>query len=330
MERAMFTVDEVKAMLLAGKRLAVAGDESVLNQLPAGTWIGGTIPYFMTSEGGKITVEDIYVTLLPDYIVDARVKVYGDDNIHQIYTDAPDNGFSIIIIPSGCETHFAFALDSPNYEGFASRPLIGWVSGVHLDDLKKVTPKVFNGSDLESYESKAVVLHVTLPESKYADIGIVNIFEQGDGDTITFLSDGFNVEDAFVNGHRVNFADYLVEKQIDVRFPLVSNSYGTMVNIAIQFINEEKKQVSLYGPVFTGIRYKFAAAIDNYVQSFTCHLPEGIADKVVFSSNCVLNYLYSELAGKHTAGILGPFSFGEVAYQLLTQTLVYITLEDHI
>ena len=31
-------------LILAGRFLAVAGPETVLDQLPAGRWIGGTIP----------------------------------------------------------------------------------------------------------------------------------------------------------------------------------------------------------------------------------------------------------------------------------------------
>ena len=52
------------------------------------------------------------------------------------------------------------------------------------------------------------------------------------------------------------------------------------------------------------------------------------ADGVVFSCNCILNYLYSELEGKKTGSFVGPITFGEVAYQLLNQTLVYLKIED--
>jgi len=48
-----------------------------------------------------------------------------------------------------------------------------------------------------------------------------------------------------------------------------------------------------------------------------------------FSCNCILNYLYGELEGKHTGQVVGPMTFGEVAYQLLNQTMVQMTLEMH-
>ena len=45
-----------------------------------------------------------------------------------------------------------------------------------------------------------------------------------------------------------------------------------------------------------------------------------------FSCNCVLNYLYAGLEGKKTGEFNGPATFGEIAYQLLNQTLVYLTI----
>ena len=52
------------------------------------------------------------------------------------------------------------------------------------------------------------------------------------------------------------------------------------------------------------------------------------ADKVFFSCNCVLNYLYSNLEGKKVGSFTGPMTFGEIAYVLLNQTLVYLQVQD--
>jgi hypothetical protein len=46
----------------------------------------------------------------------------------------------------------------------------------------------------------------------------------------------------------------------------------------------------------------------------------------VFSCNCVLNYLHGQLEGRHTGALLGPMTFGEIAYQLLNQTLVHVSV----
>ena len=57
---------------------------------------------------------------------------------------------------------------------------MGWVTGVHLDDLGRVTPKVFDGSRGLVFEDGAMVLHVALRADRVADIDILNLFEQPD------------------------------------------------------------------------------------------------------------------------------------------------------
>ena len=47
----------------------------------------------------------------------------------------------------------------------------------------------------------------------------------------------------------------------------------------------------------------------------------------MFACNCVLNYLHGQLEGRRTGTVLGPMTFGEIAYQLLNQTMVYITVQ---
>ena len=126
MVREMYTVEEVHQKLANGQNLLLAGDERLLQKLPAGNWIGGTIPYFMTRNGGLTSKELIYVTELPEYIIGCEVKCYNAETISQIYIDAPEHGFSFIIIPAQSQTHFSFALNVPNFEGFAMRPLIAF------------------------------------------------------------------------------------------------------------------------------------------------------------------------------------------------------------
>ncbi len=43
----LISVQAAAEMIRSGKSISVAGPESALDQLPAGNWIGGTIPYFM-------------------------------------------------------------------------------------------------------------------------------------------------------------------------------------------------------------------------------------------------------------------------------------------
>jgi hypothetical protein len=327
MKPVMYDKDAVTAMIAAGKKLLLAGDEKSLRDLPAGSWIAGTIPYFMGEQGGVFTQDQIYVTVLPDYVLKTEVKIYDEQNIHQIYNDAPQHGFSVIIIPSSCPTHFTFALNAPSFPGFATRPLIGWIAGTAMNDLER-TPRVFDGTRGQALENGAVVLHVELPAGKLVEIDIVNIFEQGDGDTIIFLEDGFSATRALINGEIKNFSDYLLRNTIDTKLPLVADLHGAMINTSFQSLDLIKRQVNFYAPVFAGFRYKIAKPVGDYVDHFLAEVPEGVGDNIFFACNCILNYFYAGLEGRKTANFTGPITFGEIAYQLLNQTMAYLIIED--
>ena len=291
---------------------------------------GGTIPYFVTPDnGGEVSQELIFVTDISEVASAVTVAVYDQNTLGKVYTDAEGSGFSFIIVPAASQVHASFALNAPNYTNFGSRPLIGWVSGVHLNDLGKVTPKVFDGSTGKAYEQEAVVMHVILAAGKTVDVGIITFFEQGDGDILTFPRDGFSVSDVMVNGVKENFADYIARNNLDTKLPLVADYYGAMVNISFQSV-APGGEVKLYAPVFSGIRYKHAKAVSNYGEAFAAQMQKTNpdAESVVFSCNCILNYLYSGLEGKKTDPFVGPVTFGEIAYQLLNQTLVYLEVHQ--
>jgi len=101
---------------------------------------------------------------------------------------------------------------------------------------------------------------------------------------------------------------------------------GAMVNVSFQGINEADGIVNLYAPVFIGIEYKIADSVDNYVEAFKKALPQGASP--IFSCNCILNFLYSKLEGQVVEKMYGPVTFGEIAYQLVNQTLVYLEIKD--
>ena len=319
------SIQEATADIKAGKRLAIAGDESALSLLPKGTWIGGTIPYFMDEKGGTVSRDRVFVQDLTDSTESATVRFYSAEDLHQIPMDAPEHGFSILIIPATSRAHLTYAQKAPDYEGLFMHPILGWIAGVHLEDLGKVSPKVFNGSTGKASDQDAVVLHCKIPSSRTANIGIVNLFRQGDGDTLCFEEEGFSVKDCLVNGERKNFAEYLKQNNINTQLPLVANYSGAMVNVSFQAVREEDGAVDLYAPVFKDVEYRVAAPIGNYIKEFDQALPKNT--DVEFSCNCILNYVYMELEGKKTEGVYGPITFGEIAYQLLNQTLVYLEIQ---
>ena len=136
------------------------------------------------------------------------------------------------------------------------KPLVGWISGVHMDDLGKVSPKVINGKTGIFSDTQAVATHVPLPANQMAIVRILNLFRQGGGDVFTFPQAGFSVSNCQVNGKPANFAQYVQERGLDLSRPLVADYNGAQVNISFQTVDAEKGQVHFYARVFSGIEYK--------------------------------------------------------------------------
>lgn len=326
---ALMSVDEAALLLKGGGCYTVAGEQKLLERLPRGRWIGGTIPYFMGQDGGRTTRDLVFVTELPHGKSAPTLRWYDAAELAKVCVDAPDNGYSLVIIPAFTNTHSQFAREAPQYEDMYLKPLLGWVAGLHLDDLGKAAPRVFNGETLQSDGERAVVMHVPLPDDQLVKLDIVNLFEQGDGDRIRFTESGFHASECLVNGKLVNFADYLTGNKIDTRRPLVADYSGAMINVSVKSIDSTERRVDFYAPVFDDTEYRLAKPVPDYEGALKGALPAEHAGGAAWSCNCVLNYLYSELEGKRTGPITGPMTFGEVAYQLLNQTMVVMTVEQH-
>jgi hypothetical protein len=320
----LLSLEEARRLVALGRPLLFAGDEKLLRELPKGKWIGGTIPYFMTSDGGRQTAEQLFVTRLPDFVTGAETRLYEPAALSRIPADYPENGASFIILPAASRAAVTFAQECSSWKGLFNRPLVGWVSGVDLSDLGKVKPKVVDGASLTVAEDAAVVLHAALPPGRLARVDIINLFTQGQGDDITFDTEGFEVSHCFVAGERRNLAQYLIDRHIDTRLPLVADYHGAMVNVAFQTVDAAAGRASFYAPVFRGVTYRLARALpEDYAAAFQKEVAAR-ATSPVFACNCILNYLYGGLEGKTTGGMLGPMTFGEVAYMLLSQTMVYV------
>jgi hypothetical protein len=136
--------DAVAGMIQSGKQLLLAGDESLLGSLPRGRWIGGTIPYFMAEHGGTHTTDRIYVTELPQD-GKALIRSYDVANLSSLAKDHTGHGFTVLLLPAFSDTHLAYAQNASGFPGIFDRPVVGWVSGVALDDIGRVSPKVFDG-----------------------------------------------------------------------------------------------------------------------------------------------------------------------------------------
>lgn len=317
----------VESMISRGDYLVIAGDESVLESLPSGNWIAGTIPYFMTDEGGKVDQEKLYVNVIEGLSSNnmPRLTLYDTNTISRVAQEAPEHGFTILILPANSDVHLNYAQNAPDFPKMYFAPIIGWISGMHLDNMGTQSAKVgFGPAGGMLSESQAAAMHITLPEDQVAEIKTVNLFEQGEGDAIAFSQSGFVVSDCKAGDADWKLSDYVREKGIDTRLPLVANYSGMMVNVNIQEVCDDS--VKLYAPVFADVEYRFAKPVEDYVTQFNEQISSSNGSKVAFSCNCILNFLYSELEGKKTGKFTGPITFGEVAYQLLNQTMVYLTL----
>jgi hypothetical protein len=73
-----------------------------------------------------------------------------------------------------------------------------------LDDLGKTTPKVINGKTGEKIEDRALMMAVTLPADKLADIRMLNIFKQGTAIPLSSLSMVLRVTQVIVDGKSMN------------------------------------------------------------------------------------------------------------------------------
>ena len=329
-QRVLLSVQETAALISAGKVLSLAGDEALLAQLPKGHWIAGTIPYFIGEDGGIETRDKIFVTELSHAQAgEIEIKSYDLDNIKNIALDGPANGYTVVILPAMTPIHAEYANHGRDYQDMFIKPVVGWIAGVHLSDLGKVLPKVANGASAVLSATDAVAIHVTLAANQMAVIKILNLFQQNSqGDVITFPETGFSARLCQVNGEEVVFADYIAKHALNTAYPLVADYNGAQINTSFQEVNQDTKVVSFYAPVFTGIEYRQATAVGDYVHAFEA-LAGGSHADVEFSCNCILNYLYGELQGRKTGDLDGPMTFGEVAYQLLNQTLVYLNVQTH-
>ena len=320
MQNKMMSVADASDLISSGSVAVVAGDEAVLAKLPKGNWIGGTSVYFLTETGGRVDRENVFVTTFDD-VKSVKCRFVPTEALPGLTSERFENGATMILLPAFSKSHQEFALDGATYPGLFDQPVMGWISGVHLDDIGKVSPKVFDGATGLAHDEGAAVMHLELENGFAADIDIVNLFTQdAAGDEITFPGDGFSAETAMVNGKEVNLAKWITENEVDTRFPLVANYAGAMINVSFQNVDTDAGQVAFYAPVVEGVTYKLAKDPGDYATAFASQAGDGGQSEM--SCNCILNYLYGELESKITGGFTGPATFGEIAFILLNQTLV--------
>ncbi len=321
----LFSVPEASALIQAGHFMTVAGDESALRRLPPGHWIGGTIPYFMGDQGGICSHDHVYMQLIEGFSETPTLSLRQVGELPGLCRLAPENGYTLIIIPAFGECHHQFAENAPGYDDMYMKPLAGWVAGVHLSELTSRKPLVVLGETLEFAVDKAAVIDVPLPPHRYAQVDIINPFRPSAGPVLRFKAAGFNACRCEIEGREFNLAEFLIRHKVDTRLPLIGDYCGASINVSIRKVDPESGNVDFYAPVFPGVEYRLAQPLADYARAFEgAQPPEGVHPD--FACNCVLNYLHGNLEGRRAGHIGGPMTFGEIGYQLLNQTLACLTV----
>jgi uncharacterized protein DUF6976 len=321
----LYSIDDANALIARGGALHIAGDAAALARLTRGNWIGGTIPYFLTDKGGRVEREQVFVTAMPSAIRSVDIDFVDPDRLADIPARAPAHGFSLVVIPAGSDAHVRYAVGAHDLPGIFETPIVGWIAGVHLSELGRQAAKVVNGRTGEAAEQRIGVMRAHLAPSLTPRIGIINLFAPAEGDRLRFPQTGFAVDDCWVNDVKASFYDYAKARRLDPSLPLVADFSGEMINVSFQEVDDASRSVRFYAPVVAGVAYRQAAPIDDYPAALLAHVAANPVTPV-FSCNCILNYLYADLAGDRALSITGPATFGEIAYVLLNQTLVYLEL----
>jgi hypothetical protein len=323
----LLTVRDANDLIAERRILHIAGDETALRQLGRGSWIGGTIPYFLTSEGGVVERERVFVTELPAVVKNVTTQFIDIGHIPAITTDAPHNGFSIVIVPGLTDIHTTYGLTANSIPGIHDAAVVGWISGVHLDDVGKLTPKVFDGVTGEVSDNRIVVMRATIPSAKVAIVGIVNVFEPGAGDAVVFSESNFFAGPCSINGVLEDFYDYTMRKGLDLTLPLITELSGNLINVSFQKIDHAERRVHFYAPVMKGRTYHQAAPMPDYRKALI-EAAKRLHLDPAFACNCILNYVHGKLEGDQFIPLPGPATFGELAHILVNQTLVYLVIKD--
>ena len=326
MTKALYTITEVSKLIANDKILLISGDETLLDKLPEGRWIGGTTPYFMAPEGCLFSQELLHVVDLTDFVTDVKLASYDENQICNVVSEEFDNGFTVLILPAHQPVWHAYAMESPNYSNLYTNPVIGWVSGVKYENVGIESPKTYLGTT--KFKAQAVAMHLKLPENLIARVEIINLYEPGNGDVIKFPEKGFESNRCIVNGKDQSLYQYFKSVNADEPLPIVANYSGAHINVGA--IWDRKNEVAnLYAPVFPNVEYRLAKSKNVfYEQEFEDRISKEKQDSIVFACNCLMNYFTFGLEGKKLKGVSGPVTFGEIAYHLLNQTFAYLLIEE--
>lgn len=306
--------------IATGQTLWIAGDAQILRTLPRGQWVGGTIPYFQTPDGGVSDRQQVFVCEAPVGTQTPQIRSYDITSLSDLCLDTPAHGYTFLLIPAFSDVHSFYARNAPQFPHMFLQPVVGWVAGMHLTEASEL-PAVVDGRFGSFDTERALAMHIALPGDAYTEVDILNPYEQSDGARIRFAEPGFSARTCLVDGETVELAPWLQKHGVDLRLPLVADYCGAMVNVSFKGVDKSGR-VDFYAPVFDDVEYRLA----RRRSADTSAVEDERA--AVFSCNCILNHLHGGLAPTHHAApSTGPLGFGEIAWMLLNQTQVRMLVE---
>ena len=326
MKNLTLTAPEAAKLIAEGHPMMIAGAEALLTALPRGPWIGGTTVYFMTEQGGVMSSDLLFCTVLDD-AAGASVRHLPTADLSKIPEGYVPGGATLILMPFQSPATAEFALNGAGWPGLFDQPLVGWVTGVAMDRMGAEKAGIVDGTTGAVHRDGAVVMHVTLPEGVATDIDIVNIFTASEDPErrFTFAETGFSATHAVVNGETVRLVDHFKALDLDTRLPFVANYAGAGINVSILAVDEATGRVDFAAPVIAGLEYAHARTLADYAEAFNA--ASGSDASGLLSCNCILNYLHGGMEGRKAGGFTGPVTFGEIAWILLNQTLVKLDVK---
>ena len=331
-EGKLMDLESAKELINQGKTLVISGNDSQLEKLPKGNWIGGTANYYyIKGETGRVDKEMVFVSDFTSELENFKILTYNKDTIKQICLQGFENGFNFLILPAFSDIHVSFGLNAPYYEKQYINPLIGLISGGDFDETTSGTrAKVYNGITGESYLEYGIALHGSLPKNKVARLEIVNVFEPEEKEPVIEVpKTAFDITDCLIDGKPANLYDYFRNADWDIRYPIVTSYNGAILNSSIIKMDDEERKVLFTAPLFKGQSYKFSKRFDSYANLFKEKVKIAFEKetKVIYNCNCLYNYFYGEL-DKHDLGLSGTASWGEIGFHLMNQTFTYLAIDE--
>jgi hypothetical protein len=308
----------VMERIAAGRVLLLAGEAAALAALPQGCWIGGTATHALAGESVRPLTGALAFTDLTNVAADATAHLLDHGGLREIGTGTPLHGFTVLILPGASDLLHQVAGELGQYQGLYNAPLIGWVSA-------GPAPQVFCGTG-EPAAGRAAALHVPLPPELFAQLHIAHVFLPGQGETIEFTESGLVcTAHCLIGGVSCNLARYMAEHGISPRLPLIADSEGALVTLAIRACNPQTGTVEFLSPAQPGLAYRFSEPVADTATAFASALArQNIAEPAV-ACGCVLACAEGGYAGG--APLLhGPLGEGQIAYTLLNQTLACLSL----